>query len=114
MKAGRLRHWLTFEAPTTTLDSDGAQVEVWADAFSVNSRMPCELVALSGRELIAAAAVQSKVSVRIRCRYRAGFAANWRAVADDGTVWNIEAVIPDPDSRIRWVSMTTSQGVNEG
>ena len=114
MKAGRLRHWLTFEAPTTTLDSDGAQVEVWADAFAVNSRMPCELVALSGRELIAAAAVQSKVSVRIRCRYRAGFAAVQRAVADDGQIYNVEAVIPDPDSGRRWVTLSCSTGTNEG
>lgn len=116
----RFRHWLTFEDVETTVDTDGAQVEEWVPAFQVNSRMPFEVTALSGRELIAAQAVQSKVSTRLVGRYRPGFKASMRAWFDDpvktadATIYNVEAVIPDPDSRRRYVTLLCSSGVNSG
>jgi SPP1 family predicted phage head-tail adaptor len=113
MKAGRLRHWLTFETLIEQQDSDGNKVQEWVDAFDTNPRMPCEVQALSGRELIAAQAVQSRVTTRIRTRYRAGFDAMQRAVGG-GVTYNIEAVIPDPDSRIRFVTLLASSGTNAG
>ena len=114
MKAGTLRHWLTFEVKTVEQDSDGAQVEIWVPAFEVNHRMPCEVTELSGRELIAAQAVQSKVTARIRARYRPGFKATMRATLPNGIVYNIEAVIADPDSMRTHVTLLASQGINEG
>lgn len=120
MKAGRLRHWLTFEKKATdddgelVRDSDGAIEEAWIPAFAMSPRMPCDVVHLSGRELIAAQAVQSKVNVRIRVRYRAGFDAVQRARSPSGQVFNIEAVIPDPDSGARFVTLLASTGVNAG
>jgi SPP1 family predicted phage head-tail adaptor len=113
MKAGRLRHRLTFETLIEEQDSDGNKVPDWVDAFATNPRMPCEVVALSGRELIAAQAVQSRVTTRIRTRYRPGFDAVQRAVGG-GVTYNIEAVILDPDSRVRWVTLLASSGVNAG
>lgn len=113
VKAGRLRHWLTFETLSIEQDSDGAMVETWVDAFATSTRIPCEVEALSGRELIAAQSVQSKVTTRIRTRYRPGFDAAQRA-RDAGTIWNIEAVIPDPNSRIRWVTLLCGSGVDAG
>lgn len=116
MRAGRLRHWLTFERPgPVELDSDGNDVATWVPAFAVNSRMPCELEDLSGRDLIAAQAAQSSVTTRIRTRYRPGFDASVRARdAATGTIWNIDAVIADPISRIRWVTLMSHRGVDEG
>jgi head-tail adaptor len=120
MQAGRLRHWLTFEDKTSELDSDGAMVEDWIPAFDASPRMPCEVTALSGRELIAAQAVQSKVSTRIKLRYRPGFSPTMRAWYQDPrvnsptTIYNIEAVILDPDSRIRFVTLLASSGVSQG
>ena len=67
-----LRQWLTFEELVTELDSDGAAVESWEPAFVLNPRMPCSVTPMSGRELIAARAVQSKVSVRVVVRFRPG------------------------------------------
>lgn len=113
MKAGRLRHWLTFETLVTEQDSDGNAVEAWVDAFDTNPRMPCDVEALSGRELIAAQSLQSRITTRIRTRYRPGFDAVQRA-RDATTIWNIEAVITDPDSRIRWVTFLCSSGTNAG
>lgn len=114
MRAGALRHWLTFESLTTTLDEeDGSTTEAWVDAFPVNTRMPCEVVALSGRELLSAQSVQSKVSTRVTVRYRPGFTASMRA-RGEGVVYNIEAIVPDPESRIEYVTLLCSSGVNQG
>ena len=54
MKAGLLRDWLTFETLVSELDSDGSTVETWLPAFDPSPRVPCQITALSGRELIAA------------------------------------------------------------
>ena len=110
LAAGRLRHRITFEELDIDIDSDGAQVEAW---FPFGQPLSAEITALSGRELIAAQAVQSKVSTRIRVRYRPGFKPGMRAT-HRGTVYNIEAVIPDPDSGVRSVTLLCSSGVNEG
>lgn len=114
ISAGGLRHWLTFERKVSERDSDGALVESWADAFAVSSRMPCEVVPLSGRELIDAQSKQSVVTARIRVRYRDGLVAKMRARATDGTIYNIEAVIPDPDSGISFRTLLVSTGLNDG
>ncbi len=129
MKAGRLRHWLTFQQLSVDLDSEtGVQDEVWAPAFDVSWRMPVDVVALSGRELIAAQSVHSKVSTRLTVRYRTGFSPRMRAWWQDpdltdsfgelvypyAVVYNIEAVIPDPDSGRNSVTLLCSSGVSDG
>ena len=114
MKAGGLRHWLTFQRKVTDLDSDGATVETWIDAFELNSRMPCNVEYLSGRELIAAQMVNSRVSCRLSTRYRPGFDATLRATQPDGTIYNLEALVPDSRSGRREVTFLASTGVNEG
>lgn len=108
-----MRHWLTFETLVEEMDSDGARVEVWADAFDVSPTMPAEVTPLSGRELIAAASTQSRVTHRIRIRYRDGITAKLRAV-ERTTVYNIEAVIPDTKSGQRYLTLLASTGTNEG
>lgn len=113
--SGKLRHWLTFETPgEPEVDSDGALTEIWLDAFATSPRMPCEVVALSGRELIAAQAIASRVTTRIKTRFRPGFDAVQRATSTDGTIYNIDAVLPDADSRIRWVTLLAHSGTDAG
>jgi SPP1 family predicted phage head-tail adaptor len=111
MPAGALRHRVRFERLTIDLDSEGAQEEVWADAFGLVS---AEIAPLSGRELLAAQGVHSKVSTRIRVRYRPGIDAIMRVVHRDASIYNIEAVVPDNDSGRRWITLLCSQGVNDG
>lgn len=110
MQAGRLRHRVTIEEHIVTLDSDGAQETAWV---AIGSPLPAEIVPLSGRELIAAAAVQSKVSTRIVMRWRPGFEPlqhPMRAV-HRGTVYSIEAVIRDPISGRHRMILQCSSGV---
>lgn len=115
MRAGKLRHWLTFEKPgEPEQDSDGALVESWVDAFEISVRMPCQIETLSGRELLAAQSIASKTTHRITTRYRTGFDATMRATETGGQIWSIEAVLQDNDSRRREIRLLASSGVNAG
>lgn len=111
MKAGALRHRVFIEDHISELDSDGAMVESWEPVF--DGPVSAEIAPLSGRELIASQAVQSKVSVRIKIRYRAEVTARMRVV-HRSAIYNIEAVIPDMQSGIRYLTLLCSTGVNEG
>jgi SPP1 family predicted phage head-tail adaptor len=120
MKAGRLRHWLAFEARVEDVNSDGEREAVrWVPAFAANHIMPCDVEELSGRELIAAQAVQSKVTARIVVRFRPGlesteFVAALRARRPDGIIYNIEAAIADLDSMRTHVTLLASRGLDTG
>lgn len=111
MKAGSLRHRIQIEERVVALDSDGERTEDWDDVFGM--LIPAEINPLSGRELVAAAAVHSKVSTRIRIRYRPGVTANQRAV-HRGTYYSIEAVTPDQKSGVRYLTLHCTDGTNEG
>lgn len=111
LAAGRLRHRVTIEELTTELDSDGKRAETWADAFG--GMLSADIAPLSGRELIAAQAVQSRVTTRIKMRYRPGILAAMRVI-HRATIYNIGAVVPDPESGRTWVTLHCEDGVNEG
>lgn len=111
MRAGALRHRVTIEALTVEIDSDdGLQAQYW-DAFA--TMIPAEISPLSGKELIAAQAVQSKVTTRIRIRHRPGVIASMR-VDHRGEKYNINAVIRDPISSIDYMTLMCESGVAEG
>jgi SPP1 family predicted phage head-tail adaptor len=111
MQAGRLRHRVSLEQFTTTLDSDGERVEAWEDA--VGFLIPAEIAPLSGKELIAAAATQSKVAARIVIRHRPGVVPSMRVVHRD-TAYGIEAVVPDKVSGVDYLTLFCSAGAAEG
>lgn len=111
MRAGSLRHRVTIEGLVTDQDSDGATVDAWVPVF--DGPISAAILPMSGRELIAAQAVQSKLSVRIKVRYRAGFKPTQRAV-HRGTYYSIEAVVSDNESGFDWLTLMCSSGVNEG
>ena len=111
MRPGRLRHRVTFESPVTTQDIAGQPVVSWVATFPQS--LSAEIIPLSGRELISAQAEQSKVTTRIIVRYRPGFLASMRAIHRD-TIFNIEAVIPDPESGYQWATLLCSSGVTQG
>lgn len=112
MAAGALRHRIRIEQRVTEVDSDdGERTESWEDAFGV--LLSAEIAPLSGRELVAAAAVQSKVAVRVRIRYRSGVSASMRVVHRDAA-YNIEAVMPDTDSGRQYLTLHCTHGANEG
>lgn len=110
MRAGPLRHHITIEALTVTVDpDDGIRTEAWAPVWV----LPAEILPRSAREVIAAAAANSKVSTLIVTRYRADVTARHRVV-HRGRVYNIEGVVPDRESGIRGMTLMCSDGVNDG
>ena len=110
MKAGILRHRITLQSLTTTQDPvTGETTPTWTD-FAAD--VPAEVVPLSGREFLSAAATQAEVSARMTIRYQPGVLPTMR-VLFDGAIYNIAAVLPDPTAR-RHITLMVSKGVNDG
>jgi head-tail adaptor len=113
--AGHRRRWLYFETFFAENDSDGKLVENWIPAFDTGNPMPFRVEPLSGTEFIASAAKQSKVTHRLTGSYRTGFESGAKMRATDranGQIFNIEAVLPDRDSGIRYLTLLASSGVS--
>lgn len=113
MRAGVLRHRVDIEEFGVTLDSNGAQVEAWDSILTSDEPLlPAEIVPLSGREFVAAQAVQAGVTTRITIRWRADVKPAMRVV-HDGDLYNIKAVLPDPTLRTH-LTLMCETGVNAG
>jgi SPP1 family predicted phage head-tail adaptor len=112
IRAGKLRHLVSFQVPLVEIDSNGDTTQSWEDAFD-GQQISAQIEPLSGRELIAAQQVHSQVSTRITVRYRPGIVPEMRLL-HRGTVYNIEAVIPDPDSGFRHATLMCTSGTNDG
>lgn len=111
MIIGKLRHRVTIQALITEIDSDGAQEDIWVNQY--NTEIWADVQPLSGRELIEAGAVQSKVNTRIIIRYRDLMLPNMR-VLHKNNIYNIEAIIPDKETGNKYLTLICTSGVNEG
>lgn len=111
LNAGRLRHRVTIQARTNVQDPvSGETVVVWTAAWI---DVAAAIEPLSASERIAAQAQQSAVSARITIRPLPGLTAQHRLL-HNGRVYNIEGVIPDPDSGLEWLTLPVSEGANDG
>jgi SPP1 family predicted phage head-tail adaptor len=111
LEAGRLRHRVTIQARQNIQDAvTGETVIAWVDAWV---DIAAAIEPLSARELIAAQAQQSEVSARITIRPLSGLTAQHRVV-HNGDIYNIDGVIPDPDSGQEWVTLPVSKGASDG
>lgn len=109
MLGQRLRHRVAIEQVTETRDADGGVVTAWA---TLHSKVPAEIVPLSGREFVAAQAAQAGITARMTIRYVTGITPKMRVV-HGADIYNIEAVLPDPTLR-RHLTLMVSTGVNNG
>lgn len=90
MIAYRLRHRIDIQELTYVIDSNtGARVASWTSILTKSE--PASIVPLSGREFIAAQAVQAGVSTRITIRKLDGLKPAMRIV-HNGTFYNILAI----------------------
>lgn len=115
MRSGDLRHRVTFQSRATGDDSrDGSQLTAWVDVLV---DVPTAIAPLSGRELMAAQAVQSTVSHEISLRYHPVLTnpkttAGMRIVF--GTrVFNIQSAVTI-DERRREMRILAEEGLNDG
>lgn len=110
MLTHRLRHRITLQSQSQTQDPNtGAVTTTWADWLADE---PAEVVPLSGREFISAAANVAGVDTRMTIRYRAGVLPTMRVVFD-GNNYQVSAVLQDPSNR-RWLTLMCQRGVNDG
>lgn len=111
MQAGKLRHRVTFQSPGTTQDPvTGEMVRGWATVWD---KVPASVEPLSVKDFIASSATQSALTARIMIRYREGVLPSMR-ILHRGNVYNIQGVMPDPDSGREYLTLAVSAGVNDG
>lgn len=116
-RAGQYRHVGDIQDWTEIRDPDtGGFTEAWVTVFE---NVRARIVPSSGREFVAAQAVQSEIIGRIVVRARPGLKARQRFIhrgAGDEVlgVYNLHAWLPDPDSGKDYVTAPVSLGVNDG
>jgi SPP1 family predicted phage head-tail adaptor len=106
--AGTLRHRVTIENLVESLDNDGIVSESWVEVATVWG----EIRPMSGREFIAANAIQAGVTTKITIRMIDGIDAKMR-VRHYSTLYNIKAVLPDATLKA-YLMLMTEDGVNAG
>lgn len=117
INARRLRHVVTLQKRSETLD-DAGESSAFVD-FLTGVRVSIE--PLSGREYVAAQQVQAEISTRIQARWREGLDETQRILHVRGSdspapvdVYDIAAVLPDPDSGRHWVTFLCIKRISEG
>lgn len=108
MLAQRLRHRITIKR-LVTVDVGESTRETWP--VLVDSE-PAEVVDLSGKEYIAAAAVQAEVSTRITVRQGCDVRPKDK-IEHEGVTYDVRAVLRDPSLR-RHLSLMCQSGVSGG
>ncbi|MBV2207427.1 MAG: phage head closure protein [Pseudomonas sp.] len=110
MRAGKLRHKVTIQAPGLTQDPvSGEMVAGWSDFASVWASVE----PLSARDFIAAQANQSEITARIVIRYREGILPTMR-ILHRGKVYAIQGALPDAKSGLEYLTLPVSEGVSDG
>ena len=111
LNAGRLRHRITIDEPTETQDAiTGAVTVTWAPLWE---SVPAEIVPRSGREFLAAQQLQAEVTTAITFRFRCGLTPKLR-IRHGARIYNISALVPDPDAGTEYIVAACAEGANEG
>jgi SPP1 family predicted phage head-tail adaptor len=109
VRIGALKHYVTIQQLTSSLDANGNTVEAWTDVASVWA----DITPLSAREFIAAQGLQSQVVARITIRHRTDVRASMR-INHGGVIYNIAGVLADAGSGREYLTLPCSQGTNDG
>ena len=107
LKAGRLRHRVTFQRSELTKLPSGQRENKWVTVTTTWA----EVKPISGRELLTAGAEMSEITVRVWMRYRPDINAACRMVYRD-QVYDIQSAIPDV--KFTLLELLCKQGVKDG
>lgn len=110
LKAGDLRHRVKIQRPVSVQNPDTGELvaswgtfrDVWAKVAPLSTRQYTEQ--------IMADAIQSKIVARITIRELDGVDATMR-VLHRGKVYQIQAVLPDPESGLEYLTLAVSEGL---
>ncbi|MGQ7243703.1 phage head closure protein [Salinicola sp. V024] len=114
MRAGRLRHRITFQKKMKTREpATGAVIYAWTDIDELVN-VPADVQFLSAKELMSSDALQSSVSARIIIRYRSyDFDSSMRIVYKN-KIYDILGVIPDNETGRTHITFPVKQGPTDG
>ncbi|EIU7559268.1 phage head closure protein [Providencia rettgeri] len=107
MKAGLLRHIVTFQQNISVELPSGTYDDQWVDIATTRA----EVKPISGRELLAAEAELSEITVRVWMRYRPDITSACRMLFQ-GETYDIQSVIPDV--KCTRLELLCKQGVSDG
>lgn len=110
MQVGKLRHRVELQKPVAAQDPESGEV---VPSWEYVATLWAEVTPLSVREFIAAQAGQSEISARIKIRRRKDVTAKHR-ILFRSQIYNIEGVLPDPESGLEYLTLPCSEGVNDG
>ncbi len=110
LEAGKLRHRVDIQTLTVTQDSNGAISETWVTRYA---SVPADIGPVSAREFMAADAMQSEITGKIRLRWRDDYNGAMRIV-HNGRIYNPAGVLPDNVSGREYVTIPVKEGVNAG
>lgn len=118
MRAGSLRRRVRIQIQQATQDALGQPQSAWVDYMTA---VPADIQALSGRELIAAQALNAAVTHQICVRYTSRLAdplrvAAMRAIYQNDSVtryFNVQSAI-NVDERNREINLLAVEGLNQG
>jgi SPP1 family predicted phage head-tail adaptor len=108
VEIGDLRHRITFQKHTTTINENGFKVETWEDYKTVWAAVSN----LHGREYYAAAAVQAENTVKFTIRYLTGLDTTMR-ISFRGKIYDI-AAIDNIKYQNRFIEIKALEVVNSG
>ena len=105
--ANELRHRITIQKITSGRDEDGYPVsEQWVDYVQLWAKV----THLSGKDLIAAQANQSKVVARLKIRYREDITTEMRIIYKDKVYGINSQALEDTNTGYEYVTFLLSQG----
>lgn len=100
MNPGALNQRVTLERFTSDVDEIGQPIEAWVTLATVWAAVEPQ----AGREFVAAGAVQSQLTTKIRIRWRAGLTSGDR-VTHEGKTYDVQSVIDYRSARREIVLM---------
>lgn len=105
MDPGKLKHRVELLSESTTVNPNtGERTKEW----SAYAKAWAHFQPASGKEFIAAQAVQSEVSARVQMRFRRDVTPKHR-LRHRGQTYSIEAVLPDLDSGQEYITLMCSE-----
>lgn len=114
VESGPLRHRVSIQVRKTTQDTFGGQSVEWE---TVLTGVPCEVLPMSGREMMAGQGLQVEVMHTVRMRYTSALASPVQAAARrlvyQGRFFNILNA-QNVGERNRFLVLTCSEGLNQG
>lgn len=108
LDSSSLNRRVTIQTRASALDTFGQQIATWTDFLTCWASLESQ----SGKELMAAQAINAELTAMVTILYRASVTAAMR-VLYQGRVLNIQSVI-DPDTAHVALQLMCSEGLNQG